>query len=34
MNNASHLQAQKIIIDLQQNSGGLAALAFALFDSV
>lgn len=34
MTNASHLQAQKIIIDLQQNSGGLAALAFVLFDSV
>lgn len=34
MNNASHLQAQKIIIDLQQNSGGLAALAFTVFDSV
>ena len=34
MNDASHLQAQKIIIDLQQNSGGLAALAFWVFDSV
>jgi hypothetical protein len=34
MNNASRLEAHKVIIDLQQNSGGLAALAFLVFDSV
>ena len=32
--NATDRNAQSVIIDLQQNDGGLGALAFALFDIV